>query len=165
MTDYKKEAKELILTIIKEGASDLHLAVGRQPIMRVSGSLIPLVKNPVLSPEDVEGLVMTLLSDFNRERLLSEKEVDFSYQFEDKARFRGNAFYQRSHLGASLRLIPPQVRSLEDLNLPQSVLQNISLRKQGFFLVVGPIGHGKSTTIASMIDFINHNRAENILTI
>jgi len=165
MSDYKKELKELILTIIKEGASDLHLAVGRQPMMRVNGSLITLVKNQVLSPEDVEGFVMALLSDFNRERLLKEKEVDFSYQFEDKARFRGNAFYQRGHLGAALRLIPPQVKTLEDLNLPESILQSFSMREQGFFLVVGPIGHGKSTTLASMVDFINHNRSENILTI
>lgn len=165
MADYSKELKELILAVIKEGASDLHLAVGRQPTIRVNGSLIPFVKSSVLSPEDVEGLVMILLSDFNRKRLLEEKEVDFSYQFEDKARFRGNAFYQKKYLGASLRLIPSQIKSLHDLNLPESILQSFVAKKQGFFLVVGPIGHGKSTTLASMIDFINRSRSENILTI
>ncbi|MDP3052150.1 MAG: PilT/PilU family type 4a pilus ATPase [bacterium] len=173
MTDYKKDLKELILMVVKEGASDLHLAVGFRPTIRVSGALIPLLKNPVLSPEDTEGLIMVLLSDFNRpslsdfnrQRLLADKEVDFSYQFEDKVRFRGNAFYQRSYLGVSLRLIPPQVKSLKDLGLPEAALQYFAMKRQGFFLVVGPIGHGKSTTLASMVDFINHTRSEHILTI
>ena len=116
--DYKKELKDLILTIIKEGASDLHITVGKKPSIRVSGDLMPLIKSPILSPQDVEGLIMNLLSDFNKQRLANDKEVDFSYQFEDKARFRGNAFYQRGFLSASLRLIPPQVKSLKELNLP-----------------------------------------------
>lgn len=165
MNDYKKELKDLILTVVKEGASDFHFSVGCHPTIRVSGVLMPLLKSPILSPQDTEGLIMVLLSDFNRERLLVDKEVDFSYQFEDKARFRGNAFYQRSYLGVSLRLIPPQVKSLKDLNLPEAALQHFAIKKQGFFLVVGPIGHGKSTTLASMIDFINRTRAEHILTI
>ena len=96
--EYKKELKELILTVIKEGASDLHLSVGVRPAIRVNGSLMPLVKRPVLAPEDSEGLILLLLSDFNQERLKTEKEVDFSYSFEDKARFRGNAFYQKGFL-------------------------------------------------------------------
>ncbi len=165
MTDYKNDLKDLILTVIKENASDLHLAVGRKPTIRVSGNLMPLVKSPILSPQDTEGLIMALLSDFNRQRLQADKEVDFSYQFEDKARFRGNAFLQRDHLGAALRLIPPSVKTLKDLNLPESSLHYFAAREQGFFLVVGPIGHGKSTTLASMIDFINHTRSEHILTI
>ncbi len=165
MMDYKKELKDLILTMIKEGASDLHLAVGMHPTIRVSGSLMPLVKTPVLSPEDTQGLISPLLSEFNDKRLKADQEVDFSYQFEDKARFRGNAFYQRSFLGCSLRLIPPQVKDLKSLNLPETALHNFASKKQGFFLAVGPIGHGKSTTLASMVDFINHTRAEHILTI
>jgi len=163
--DYKKELKDLILTIIKEGASDLHITVGKKPSIRVSGDLMPLIKSPILSPQDVEGLIMNLLSDFNKQRLANDKEVDFSYQFEDKARFRGNAFYQRGFLSASLRLIPPQVKSLKELNLPEAALQSFASKKQGFFLVVGPIGHGKSTTLASLIDFINHTRFEHVLTI
>ncbi len=165
MTDYKKELNELILGVVKEGGSDLHITVGFHPTIRVTGSLIPLVKKPILSPEDTQGLVFSLLSEYNRERLIKEKEVDFSYQFEDKARFRGNAFYQRGFLGASLRLIPAQVKDLKSLNLPAAILQHFASKEQGFFLVVGPIGHGKSTTLASMIDFINHSRAEHILTI
>lgn len=163
--DYKKELKELILTVVKEGASDFHISVGMHPIIRVSGALMPLIKTPILSPEDTEGLVLTFLSDFNEKRLKEEKEVDFSYQFEDKARFRGNAFYQRGFLSCSLRLIPPQVKDMKSLNLPEAALQSFASKEQGFFLVVGPIGHGKSTTLASMIDFINHTRSEHILTI
>lgn len=163
--EYKKELKELILTVIKEGASDLHLSVGVRPAIRVNGSLMPLVKRPVLAPEDSEGLILLLLSDFNQERLKTEKEVDFSYSFEDKARFRGNAFYQKGFLSCSLRLIPPQVKELKSLNLPETILQHLAYKEQGFFLVVGPIGHGKSTTLSSMIDFINHTRSEHILTI
>ncbi|MFH0803843.1 MAG: type IV pili twitching motility protein PilT, partial [Candidatus Tagabacteria bacterium] len=98
MMDYKKELKELVLTVVKEGASDLHISVGMHPIIRVSGALMPLIKMPILSPEDTEGLILAFLSDFNEKRLKEDKEVDFSYQFEDKARFRGNAFYQRSFL-------------------------------------------------------------------
>ncbi len=165
MTDYKKELEELILTVVKENASDLHISVGVRPTIRVSGALMPLLKNPVLSPQDAEGLIMALLSDFNRERLNSDKEVDFSYQFKDKARFRGSAFYQKGFLSCSLRLIPPQVKDMKSLNLPDAVLAHFASKEQGFFLVVGPIGHGKSTTLASMIDSINHQRAEHILTI
>jgi twitching motility protein PilT len=165
MTDYKKELKELILTVIKEGASDLHISVGVRPTIRVNGALMPLLKQPVLSPQDTEGLILALLSDFNQKRLKADNDVDFSYQFEDKARFRGNAFYQKGFLACSLRLIPPQVKDLKSLNLPETSLHYFASKKQGFFLVVGPIGHGKSTTLASIIDFINHTRSEHILTI
>ncbi len=165
MTDFNKELKDLILAVVKEGASDLHLSVGIHPTVRVNGALMPLIKNPILSPQDVEGLVMALLGDFNKERLKNDKEVDFSYQFEDKARFRGNAFYQRGFLSCAMRLIPPQVKDLKSLGLPEAVLGAFAFKEQGFFLVVGPIGHGKSTTLASMIDFINHQRSEHILTI
>lgn len=165
MADYKKQLKELILAIVKEGASDLHLSVGIHPVIRVSGNLMPLVGQPILSPADTEGLILAMLSEFNLSRLKADKEVDFSYQFEDKVRFRGNAFYQKGYLSCSLRLIPPHVKDLQSLGLPYNVLQHFASKRQGFFLVVGPIGHGKSTTLASMIDFINHTRAENILTI
>lgn len=155
----------MILTVIKEGGSDLHLTVGTHPTIRIGGALIPLLKFPILSPQSTEGLIISLLTDFNRDRLKQDKEVDFSYNFEEKARFRGNAFYQRGFLGASLRLIPPQVKDLKSLNLPENILARFASKEQGFFLVVGPIGHGKSTTLASMIDYINHSRPEHILTI
>jgi len=164
MKDYKKELEELILTTIKEDASDLHLTVGRYPTIRVAGSLIPLVKKPILSFEDTEGLIFTMLGEERKQNFIQEKELDFSYSFEDKARFRVNTFFQRGFVGASLRLIPTVIKKIEDLNLP-GVLKDFASKEQGLFLVVGPIGHGKSTTLASMIDYINHIRSEHILTI
>lgn len=164
MTNYDKELTDLILTTIKAEASDLHLSVARHPTIRVTGNLIPLIKKPVLSPEDTEGLIFAMLDAKKKEEFLQEKEMDFSYAFEDKARFRVNIFFQRGFMGASFRLIPGVIKDIAALNLPP-VLQDFSKKEQGFFLVVGPIGHGKSTTLASMIDYINHSRSEHILTI
>ncbi|MBU1159917.1 PilT/PilU family type 4a pilus ATPase [Patescibacteria group bacterium] len=164
MIDYKKELSELIMTVIKEGGSDLHIAAGRHPTIRVLGSLIPLVKKPVLSPEDTQGLVFAMMSEENKKILLEKKEVDFSYSFEEKVRFRVNAFFQRGFIGAAMRLIPVEIKDFKALNLPD-ILVDFCNKEQGFFLVVGPIGHGKSTTLAAMIDYINRNRSEHILTI
>lgn len=164
MTDYKKRLSELIMIVVKEGGSDLHLAVGRHPTIRVMGSLIPIIKQPVLSPEDTQGLIFNMLTEENKEPLLKNKELDFSYTFEDKVRFRVNAFYQKGFLGAAMRLIPVEIKDFKALNLPESLIDFCN-KEQGFFLVVGPIGHGKSTTLAAMIDYINHTRSEHILTI
>ena len=161
---HESELKELILTVAKEQASDLHLAVGRHPTLRISGELIPLVKKPVLTPEDTKGLVFAMLEKEKQEELLREKELDFSYSFEDKVRFRVNAFFERGFFSAALRLVSVQIRTLKDLNLPE-FLRNFIKKEQGFFLVVGPTGHGKTTTLASMIDIINHERFEHIITI
>jgi len=164
MKDYKKELTELLLTVVKENASDFHISVGRHPTFRVSGALIPLVRKPILSAEDAEGLIFAMLKEEERKLLTENKELDFSYSFEGKARFRVNAFYQRGFLGAALRLIPTEIKTFKELNLPD-VLADFSRKEQGFFLTVGPIGHGKSTTLASMVDYINHNASKHILTI
>ncbi|HDO23827.1 MAG TPA: PilT/PilU family type 4a pilus ATPase [bacterium] len=164
MDDYKKQLSNLIMAAVKEDASDLHFTVARHPTIRIAGSLIPLVKNPILSPEDTEGLVFAMLNEEQRRKLLNDKEIDFSYVLGDKTRLRVNAFYQRGFLGAALRFIPVKIMTFKELNLPE-VLTDFANKEQGFFLIVGPIGHGKSTTMASMIDFINHSRAEHILTI
>ncbi len=164
MMDYKRELSDLIMMVVKEGASDLHLSVGRHPTVRISGSLIPLLKKPVLSPESVTGLIFAMLKEADKKRLVEEKEIDISYAFEDKVRFRVNVFYQRGFLGAALRLIPIKIKNIDELNLPD-ILKDFSNKEQGFFLVVGPIGHGKSTTMAAMIDHINRTRSEHIVTI
>jgi twitching motility protein PilT len=164
MKDYKKELEKLILLTIKEGASDLHISAGRHPTIRVASSLVPLVNENILSPEDTEGLVFVMLNEQKKKTFIEEKEMDFSYAFEDKARFRVNIFYQKGVIGASLRLITTNIKNLAELNLPP-ILEEFAKKKQGFFLVVGPIGHGKSTTMAAMIDYINHTRTEHILTI
>ena len=164
MTDYKKELEDLVVIVTQEGASDLHLTAGRHPSIRVSGDLIPVVKKPILMPEDTLGLVMSALSDENRELFLKQKDIDFSYSLAGGVRFRGNAFYQKGFVGAAFRLIPLKVKTFAELNLPDR-LADFTRLEQGFFLVVGPVGHGKSTTLASMVDMINHERTEHIITI
>ncbi|MEK7610331.1 MAG: PilT/PilU family type 4a pilus ATPase [Patescibacteria group bacterium] len=164
MTDYKKELEDLVVIVAREGASDLHLTVGRHPTIRVSGDLIPIVKKPELTPADTIGLITEALSEGNREVFLKKKDIDFSYSVAGGLRFRGNAFYQKGVVGASFRLIPNKIKSISELNLPDR-LTEFTRREQGFFLLVGPVGQGKSTTLASMIQLINTERAEHIVTI
>jgi|SRR5680860_45390 len=164
MLDYKKEIEELISVVTKEGASDLHLTVGRHPTIRVSGQLIPIVKKPVSSPEDTIGFLMEILNEDNKKIFLEKKDLDFSYSPDGKIRFRGNAFYQRGVVGIAMRLISENIKTIEELNLPTK-LYEFANKKQGFFLVVGPVGQGKSTTLASLIQHINLERAEHIITI
>jgi len=162
--NYQDELQNLILTTAKEGASDLHINVGRHPSLRISGSLVPLLKKPLVIPAYAEGVVSALLSAEQKEILIREKELDFSYNFEDKARFRVNVYFQKSYYSASLRLISVEIKTLEELNLP-AILKDFTRKEQGFFLVVGPTGHGKSTTLASMVDIINHEQTKHIVTI
>jgi twitching motility protein PilT len=164
MKDFRQEIEDLILVVAKEGASDLHLTVGRHPTIRVSGDLIPIVKKPVLTPEDTLGMAMEILNDENKKIFLEQREVDFSYNPTSDVRFRGNAFFQRGLVGVALRLIPMKIMTPKELGLPERLLDFVT-KKQGFFLVVGPVGVGKSTTLASLIDYINHQRAEHIITI
>ncbi len=162
--DYNQKLKDLLLVTAKQNASDLHIAVGRNPSLRIDGSLIPLTQEPLLSPQDAEGLVAALLTEQQRQKLQTEREIDISYSFEDKARFRVNVYYQRGYLAIAMRLIPADIRSLEDLGLPP-VLHDFSTLSQGFVLVVGPAGHGKSTTLAAILNEINQKRTEHIITV
>ena len=162
--DYKKELKDLISLVVSEHGSDIHFSVGSHPIIRVTGSLIPLVKEPILTDQDVEGFARVLMSKVKYEQFLENQEADFSYSHADGVRFRGNAFYQSGSMSIALRLIPNQIRSIEELGLPE-ILHSFVDRPQGFFLCVGPVGQGKSTTLAAMVDYINTNRAEHIVTI
>ena len=162
--NYKTELEDLIVTVIREGASDLHLSTGRHPMVRVSGSLIPLPRKDILSKEDTLGLLSELATPEKKEEFLKNQELDFSYAYGEEARFRCNAFYQRGDVSIAMRLIPRKIRTLEELNLP-TILADFAMKQQGFFLVVGPVGQGKSTTLAAMIDMINHRRTEHIVTI
>ncbi len=164
MENYQEELQNLIQIVIAENASDLHISVGRNPTLRVAGSLVPLVKKPVLTAQDTEGLVRALLNEKQLRTLSEKKQIDFSYAYQDKARFRCNVFFAGGTLGVAMRLIPRQIPTLEELNLPQ-VLRDFANRQQGFFLVVGPVGHGKTTTLAAMIELINQERAEHIITV
>lgn len=125
---------------------------------------MPLENRPILVPEATRGLILAMLDENLQAKLLSELELDFSYSFEDKARFRVNAFFERGFLAAALRLVPVGIKTLEELNLPE-MLSDFTRKKQGFFLVVGPTGHGKSTTLASLVNIINQDRFEHIVTI
>ncbi len=162
--DYPSKLNELLLVTARQGASDLHIAVGRKPTLRVDSVLVPLEKEPILTREDAEGLVSALLTPEQKERFSKIKQLDFSFNYEDKARFRVNVYYQRGFLAAALRLIPAQIRTIDELNLPP-LLHDFSKLHQGFVLVVGPAGHGKSTTLAAVCDAINHTRTEHIITV
>ena len=155
--------QDYLETIVKKEASDLHLVVGTPSMMRIDGQLIPLSSAP-LTPEDTETLVNELLSPEQKEMLSVNKELDFSFALGEVARFRVNAYYQKGYLSAALRLIPTYIKTLEELNLP-SICHNFAKMRQGFILVTGPTGHGKSTTIASIINEINQTRPVHILTI
>ena len=162
-TDYNKEIQDLISLIVKEGASDLHLSEGRPPIIRVNSNLIPLIKRAVLSKADMQGFIGQFLSETNNKILEKERTVDFSYELSD-IRFRGNVYYRQAMLSIALRIIPKAIKTLAELNLPP-ILETFARKSQGFFIVVGPIGQGKTTTLASMVELINQTRAEHILTI
>jgi len=161
--DYKKEIDDLVNLILKEGASDLHLSTGRVPIIRASGNLIPLMKKPVLKDVDMKGFVDIFLNPASRELLATAKDVDFSYSLTN-ARFRGNVYFHQGLVSIALRLIPKAIRTLSELNLPP-ILETFTRKPQGFFLCVGPIGQGKTTTLATLVEIINQTRAEHILTI
>ena len=155
--------QEYLEIVVKKEASDLHLIVGSPAMLRVDGQLFP-VSAGNLSPEDAETLVFELLSPEQKEMLLVNKELDFSFALGDVARFRVNAYYQKGYLSAALRLIPSYIKTIEELNLPK-IAHNFARMRQGFILVTGPTGHGKSTTIASVINEINQMRAVHIVTI
>jgi len=163
--DYKTQLDDLIFLVNKEGGSDLHLSEGRYPTIRVNGNLIPLINKEVLTRDHIEAFLDIFLTADKKEKFFDEKEIDFSYNpSEIDARFRGNAYVQQGSISIALRLIQKVIRGLEELNLPP-ILESFAAKKQGFFLVVGPVGQGKSTTLAAMIEIINRNRAEHIITI
>jgi len=162
--DYKKELEELIEIVVKEGGSDIHLSVGSHPTIRVEGPLIPLLKKEPLTSQDTLEFLSVLLRPDQYKIFLEDQEIDFSYAYKDKVRFRGNGYFQRGTAGVALRLVPSEIKSIEELNLPP-ILGTFVQKKQGFFLIVGPVGQGKSTTLATLLEMINTERAEHIVTI
>jgi twitching motility protein PilT len=164
MEDYKQQLNNLLTTCAKQNASDLHLAVGRKPTLRIDGVLVPLEKEPVMTPESAEGIMSEMLTPEQKSKLMTQRQVDFAYSLEDKARFRVNVYFQRGYLAAALRLVPARIKTIEELNLPP-LLHDFTQLSQGFILVVGPAGHGKSSTLAAIVDEINHSRSDHIITI
>jgi twitching motility protein PilT len=155
---------EVLLEVIDRRASDLHITAGAPPMLRVRGRLAPMDGYPVLTPTDTREIVYSILSDGQRQKFENNWQIDFAYQIPGKGRFRVNAYFQRSAVGAAFRLIPFEVVPLETLGLPP-VVADFATKPRGLVLVTGPTGSGKSTTLASIIDVINSTREEHIMTI
>lgn len=164
MENFSEKLYDLLVTTAKQNASDLHLAVGRRPTLRIDGVLVPLQKEPLITPEVAEGLISALVTPEQKQRFLKERQLDFAYSLEDKARFRVNVYFQRGYMAAALRLIPNRIRTIDELGLPP-ILHDFTKLSQGFILIVGPAGHGKSTTLAALLDEVNHTRTDHIITV
>jgi len=162
--EYLEYFKKLLDTVVAEEASDLDISVGHAPNIRITGQLVPLSQEQIITAKDAEGLAFSILTENQRKKLIEEKEVDISYQHEDKGRFRFNIFYQRGNISIAARFISSKIRTIEDLNLP-SILHDFVNRTQGLVLVTGATSQGKSTTLAAMIDEINHTRSVHIITV
>lgn len=161
--DLDYQIDDLLRLIVEKSGSDLHLTVGTPPMMRLQGKLWP-TDLPELSSKSTKRLIYQFLDNDNRGRLERELELDMSYEIIDVARFRCNVFFNRLGVGAVFRVIPTTIKTLQELNLPR-VLADLSRRNKGLVLVTGPTGSGKSTTLAAMVDLINRERQDHILTI
>ncbi|MFA5877822.1 MAG: PilT/PilU family type 4a pilus ATPase [Candidatus Staskawiczbacteria bacterium] len=162
--DYPAYLKKLLVTIVEEEASDLHLSVGHKPTLRLTGQLIPLAKEKVVEPADSEALARLLMNTMQYKKFFEEKEIDFSYNFEGKARFRINCFFQQETISLDLRMIPARIKTIEELILPP-VLHEFTSKTQGLVLITGASSQGKTTTLAALVDEINHTRPVHIITI
>lgn len=154
----------LLEEVIKKRASDLHLQVAMPPMLRIDGHLLAIPGYELLDEEQVENLVFAILDEEQKQILLKDKEFDFSFAFGDLGRFRVNAFHERGNLAAALRLIPNEIKSIAELGLPQ-VVNNFANYPRGLVLITGPTGSGKSTTLAALIDQINTEKSQHIITI
>ncbi len=162
--DYSQTLQKYLGITVEKNASDLHISAGYPPIIRINGELWAIPKEPVITARDSQGLVLALMTPEQQNQFLKFKEIDFSYTFQEKERFRVNAFFQKGCVSAALRLVPNKIRTIQELNLPP-VMQKFIEAEQGFALITGPASHGKSTTLAAFIDAINHSRCDHIITI
>ncbi len=155
---------DLLKIAVERGASDLHLKVGNHPVLRIDGQLHPMVELKRLMQENTIAMAFAMMSDLQKDKFKAEHELDMAYSVAGLGRFRCNVFRQRGAVGIVLRVIPTQVKTIADLNLPL-VLERIAQERRGMVLVTGTTGSGKSTTLAAMIDNINTHRIEHIITI
>jgi twitching motility protein PilT len=155
---------ELLKKTVEKNASDLHLKIGRPPLYRIAGDLVPDESHPLVTESDLQGELFRLMPEQSVDRFRKELEADIAYDYEGVARFRVNMFFQRGKMGAALRRIPLDIPSIESLGLPP-VLKELALKKQGWVLVAGPTGSGKSTSMAAMVEYINQNVPCHIVTI
>jgi twitching motility protein PilT len=157
------DLNELLAKLVELNGSDLHLTVGMPPVMRINGLLVP-TDNPRLTPRDTKEMVYAILRQEQREKLEREWEFDFAYALPGVARFRVNGYFQRDSLGAAFRHIPVGIKPFDELGLPK-ILPELCKKPRGFVLVTGPTGSGKSTTLASMLDYVNSTQELHIITI
>jgi twitching motility protein PilT len=155
---------ELLIEVLERNASDLHLTAGARPTIRINGALEPLEDRPMMTPPTIQRMMYAVLTQKQREKFEEVLELDFAYAVPGKARFRVNLYKQRDAVGAAFRLIPFEIKPLEELGVPPSVA-NFSMLPRGFVLVTGPTGSGKSTTLASLVDLANRNRRDHIMTV
>ncbi|HWR57869.1 MAG TPA: PilT/PilU family type 4a pilus ATPase, partial [Thermodesulfovibrionales bacterium] len=158
------EINELLKVAVSNSASDVHIKVGSPPILRVTGELTPLATEERLSQQDAMKIAFSVMSPGQREIFKQKNEIDLAYSVPGLGRFRCNVFVQRGTVGLVFRVIPMRIPTIEELNLP-TVIHKIAMEGRGLVLVTGTTGSGKSTTLASMIDYINMNRTSNIITI
>lgn len=156
--------KELFSAAVKKGASDLHLVVGLPPVLRIDGELVYIEGEKPIAQKIMEQMVFSILTEEQKQRFISTKELDVSYELEDKSRFRVNLLYEKNNIGLVARVINDKMPTLEDIGMPEVVYQLLGL-KQGLILVTGPTGCGKSTTLAAMVNYINNNRCCHIITL
>ena len=154
----------VLTKMVEVRASDVHLTPGFAPAVRVRGRIVPMDDYPPLSPQETREIVYSILNDSQRKAFENQQQLDFAYAIPGVARFRVNCFFQRGAISAAFRHIPTEIQSLESLGLPL-VIEEFTRKPRGFILVTGPTGSGKSTTLASMVDMINSEREEHILTI
>lgn len=159
-----KKINSLLQEVIEAGATDLHIIEGVPPTLRMSGRLAPIKGNKALNFKQAKEISLAILSPEDQDKFEQERDIDLSYTFENKARFRVNIYYQKGYISSAWRLIPTKIKTIEELSLPQ-ILHKLVMYQQGFFLVVGPAGHGKTTAMASLVDEINHKRTDHIITI
>jgi twitching motility protein PilT len=164
MADTLYSIDDLLEQMVARNASDLHIAVGAHPVVRVRGKLEPLQEIAPLTPEVTQQLLYRILSTEQQKHLELSRQIDLAHAIPGLARFRVNIYWQRESLGAAFRLIPTEIKTLEELGIP-TALHELTERPRGLVLVTGPTGSGKSTTLAALIDEINRKRAEHILTI
>src|SRR5690348_14974629 len=164
MADTLYSIDDLLEQMVARNASDLHITAGAHPAIRVRGKLEPLQETPPLTPEVTQQLLYRVLSTEQQKHLEVDRQIDFAHSIPGLARFRVNVYWQREALGAAFRLIPTEIKTLEELGIP-TALHSLTDKPRGLVLVTGPTGSGKSTTLAALIDEINRKRAEHILTI
>src|SRR5437868_2753759 len=155
---------DLLEQLVARGASDLHISIASPPAIRVRGHIERLEGYEPLSPDDTRSLLYRILNSEQQKNFEIKRQLDFAYSIPGLARFRVNVYYQREAVGAAFRVIPTEIKTMEELGLPQS-LHALTEKPRGIVLVTGPTGSGKSTTLAAIIDEINRTRSEHILTV